>query len=338
MPAALIDTPYSRIRLRSERLIVQSPPLDGHEDSRDGRIVEMPIAELERLMLTEHVQITSQAMAALLRAKVPVIYLDGHGRTLGVVLSSSPAEGCTRLEQYRRAADAAFNLTIASRLVAAKLANQRRVLQKLDNNRPGRLQDEIVQLEGYLEQARGAVDLSSLRGFEGAATRCYFDAWGRFLPDEFPFQRRSVRPPHNPVNAYISFGSVLVYNELVSLLHRRGLDPAIGLLHSTENGRFALALDLEEPFRPALVEAFALRLFSHRMLGAEHFEAHGQGCYLNPAGRRVFLLHYEKRVQRKFILAGTDLRTTLRREMENQVLILKRALSVPEEFRGFTIP
>lgn len=338
MPAALIDTPYSRIRLRSERLIVQSPPLDGQDDSRDGRIVEIPIAEIERLMLTEHVQITSQAMAGLLRAKVPVIYLDCRGRTLGLVLTSSAAEGFTRLQQYRCTTDVAFNISIASRLVAAKIANQRRLLQKLESNRPGRLRNEIVQLENYLEQARIAADLSTLRGFEGAATQCYFEAWGRFLPDEFPFQRRSIRPPHNPVNACISFGSVLVYNELVSLLHRRGLDPGIGILHSTENGRFALALDLEEPFRPALVEAFALRLFSHGMLGVEHFEAHGEGCYLNPAGRRIFLLHYEKRVQRKFILAGTEIRTTLGREMENQVLVLKRALSAPDEFRAFTIP
>ena len=64
----------------------------------------------------------------------------------------------------------------------------------------------------------------------------------QFLPPEFPFERRSSRPPGNPVNACISFGSALVYQEVVAAIHLRGLDPGLGLLHQTENDRWSLAL------------------------------------------------------------------------------------------------
>ncbi len=40
----------------------------------------------------------------------------------------------------------------------------------------------------------------------------------------------------------------------------KGLDPAPGFLHVTENGRWSVALDLMEPFRPVLTEALALDL------------------------------------------------------------------------------
>ena len=46
------------------------------------------------------------------------------------------------------------------------------------------------------------------------------------------------------MNACISFGATLLYQETVAMLHAHGLDPALGTLHSTEDGRWALALDL----------------------------------------------------------------------------------------------
>jgi hypothetical protein len=117
------------------------------------------------------------------------------------------------------------------------------------------VRDALAFIDDLFRTCRRSETLDELRGYEGAATARYFSAWARFLPGEFPFERRSTRPPLNPVNACISFGSTLLYNEFAALCHARGLDPALGLLHATEDGRWSLPLDLLEPFRPALVEA-----------------------------------------------------------------------------------
>lgn len=64
--------------------------------------------------------------------------------------------------------------------------------------------------------AARADKLDSLRGHEGISSARFFSAWGALLPSSFPFERRSSRPPLNPVNAVLSFSATMVYHEIYS--------------------------------------------------------------------------------------------------------------------------
>jgi len=55
------------------------------------------------------------------------------------------------------------------------------------------------------------------------------------------FSTRTRRPPKDPVNAVLSFGYVVVGNELQSLLDGAGFDPYLGFYHAVEYGRPSLA-------------------------------------------------------------------------------------------------
>jgi CRISPR-associated protein Cas1 len=190
-------------------------------------------------------------------------------------------------------------------------------------------------MDSLLASLKQSGTIDELRGYEGAATARYFQQWAGFLPADFPFERRSTRPPLNPVNACVSFGATLVYSEAVSFIHAHGLDPALGLLHATEDGRWSLALDLIEPFRPVLVEALALDLFSHQVLNPGHFEPKNGGVYLNEEGRKKFFLQYERRMERQFMSECAGHRTTLRQQLENQAVMFKAALEDAARFEPF---
>lgn len=332
MPSAFIQTAYCRVKLHSERLWVLAPTEHGQPDQL---LQEIPLAELHQLTLTEDVQITSQAVGALLRRGTPLLYLDGRGQLLGQTLPVSTAHAAIRLEQYRDTLDPAFALAVARPLIAAKIYNQRRVLQRAEGNRPRDLTQELATLEQLTARAEHAGNLDELRGIEGAASALFYPVWAGFLPPGFPFERRSRRPPHNAVNACLSYASVILYAELVAQIHRHGLDPGLGTLHSTEDGRWSLALDLMEPFRPAAVEAATLRVFSLAMLAATDFEPHDDGIYLSPAGRRQFTLQYQRRLDREFLSEHTGQRTTLRRQFEAVVIGYRQALEDPAGFRPF---
>ena len=128
------------------------------------------------------------------------------------------------------------------------------------------------------------------------------------------------------VNACLSYTSALLYHDVVAALHLRGLDPGLGLLHATENGRWALALDLMEPFRPVLCDALTVRLLTHRILRAKHFHPQEGGIYLNPDGRRTLIEHYEQRLDRSFLSEHAGHRTTLRQAIVDQVVGFKSSL------------
>lgn len=362
MPTAAINQHGCRVSLKSERLEVF-----GRNDTtqRNEVLRDIPLRDLDRLVVAESVQITSQALAALLRAGIPVSVLGWSGQFLGGFLPAQNDHGLARLRQYQRTLAPAFGLQMAGRIVTAKLYNQRRVLQRLVASRPtaGQAprpvgpsdipaagihypepapqsasqnpQAAIEWLDAVFVSLSRSQTLDELRGYEGASTARYFQTWASFLPEQFPFERRSTRPPLNPVNACISFGATLLYSEAVAFIHSHGLDPALGILHATEDGRWSLALDLIEPFRPVLVEALALDLFSHQILNRGHFEPKNGGVYLNEDGRKKFFLQYERRMERQFLSEAVGHRTTLRQQVEQQAMMYKAALVEDAKFEPF---
>jgi CRISP-associated protein Cas1 len=356
MPTACLNQSNIRVQLSSERLMVYQ--LDP-ETGRDELLRELPLRDLDRIITGENVHFTAPAMAEILRRGIPIQFFSWAGKFLGNFLPAQNQHGLARLRQYQQTLDGNFALQMSGRIIAAKLYNQRRVLQRLGANRTSEtpevnespdgsepeinppatafdgLKATLDWLDALFASLRNSKTIDELRGYEGAATARYFNAWSGFLPEAFPFERRSTRPPLNPVNACISFGSTLVYNEMVAYVHARGLDPALGMLHTTENGRWSLALDLIEPFRPVLVEALALDLFSHQMLGQAHFEDRNQGVYLNEQGRRKFLLQYERRMERQFMSECAGHRTTLRQQLEQQAVMFKAALEDAQKFEPF---
>jgi len=348
MPTACILHAHARIGLVSERLEIRGRRDDPDAGPGEDVLREIPLRDLDRLILAESVHVTAPALAALLRAGIPVNLLAWNGQFLGGFLPATNAHGRARLRQYQRTLDPAFALQMAGRIVTAKLYNQRRVLQRLHasrqadaapqpeiGNRKSEIENTLQWLDALFPTLSRSQSLDELRGYEGAATARYFQAWATFLPEEFPFEQRSTRPPLNPVNACISFGATLLYHETVAFIHAHGLDPALGLLHATEDGRWSLALDLLEPFRPVLIEALALDCFSHQILNARCFEPKNGGIYLNDDGRRKFILQYERRLERQFMSESAGHRTTLRQQLEHQTVMFKSALELPEKFEPF---
>lgn len=347
MPTACFTQPQSRVSLVRERLEVRGQPVNG--SGTEEVLREIPLRDLDRVIAVESVQFTSQAMAALLREGIPVSLLGWNGQFLGGFLPAINHHGLARLRQYERTREPAFALAMAGRIITAKLYNQRRVLQRLLAGRERRtettsgdswgdsIRADLIWLDQLFGHVARSTSIDELRGHEGASSARYFQAWAAFLPEAFPFERRTRRPPLNPVNACISFGATLLYQESVAFLHAHGLDPALGLLHATEDGRWSLALDLIEPFRPTLVEALALDLFTHQILGHDHFEPNQGGIYLNDEGRKRFFLQYERRMERQFMSEAVGHRTTLRQQLEQQAVDLKAALEDPARFEPFLI-
>ncbi len=334
MAPVLIETRGVLVRLESHHLVLLSPK---GEDGGRSRLRTVPLAEVEHLILVEGVQITTEALCELSRAGLSIQLVDRWHKPVGSVASAGHKGVSLRLKQYRKTDEPGFALGVARQLIGAKIANQKRLLQKLQSNRPTIPAAEVAMFSDYERAATRADQISSLLGVEGASTALYFSVWARFLPAEFPFERRSTRPPHNAVNACLSFISTLVYAEICSQLHQARLDASIGLMHVPDDSRNSLALDFMEPFRPAFVEALTLRLFAHRMLGGGDFEPVPGGIYLGKQGRRTVLEQFTRRKSRSFWSEQWKERTTLTGAITRQIASFRSALDSPEALTPFRL-
>jgi CRISPR-associated protein Cas1 len=169
--------------------------------------------------------------------------------------------------------------------------------------------------------------LGTLQGLEGAGSRAYFGVLGRLLVGEWTFEGRQRRPPRDPVNALLSFGYVLLTNQVSSAVSIVGLDPYVGYLHSSQFGKPALALDVMEPFRPLVVDSTVLTVLNNRMLSEGDFREELGAWRLNEEGRRTFLTKFEERLETTIRHPTFGYRATYRRCLELEVRLVAKWLS-----------
>jgi len=331
MPVVYLTTPGTHASLISERLHIEYPDSQPALAARD-----IPLHDVDHIVLDTRTSITPAVMGECLQRAIPIVIVGGHHQVIGVCQAPS-LHGSIRLAHYQIMTDAGFGLAIASTLIEAKIANSRRMLQRLAANRQiAAPAAALATMENAATTALSATSLDAIRGCEGTAASRYFDALAAFFPTDAPFERRSRRPPHNAANALLSFGYTLLTAEISTGLHASGLDPALGFLHEPDDGRPSLALDLIEPLRAPIADALALDLLNHLTVRPEeHFEPKDGGIYLNRDGRRRFYVGYERRMERPFTSEQSGERTTLRREIQRQIHSMKRAIREREPFEPF---
>lgn len=260
---------------------------------KKGKPIRLPATMIGELVISSGVEVTRTALGRLGSLGIPAVFLDSQGRIQCRLCPAWKNDPAPRGGQWRVAADPALALAIARELVQAKMANQAAVLsQWLSNHRDPAVAAARDALKESLAACAKATDLDSLRGHEGRAAAVYFPAWGRTLRADWAvFSQRTRQPPRDPVNAMLSYTYAVLVNRMHSLLEAAGLDPYVGTLHPACPRRPSLALDLVEPFRPAVGDRFARRLINLGQIQPEHFEPPNPisgATYLNASGRALF--------------------------------------------------
>jgi len=265
------------------------------KDGQETR--KIPLAGLESLAVLGGVQISTQAMHALADRSVPVAFMSSAGRLVAML---DPVDSISA--EIRRAQVRVFDqpprcLELARALVAAKIVNQRILLQRNHSAIPDMVMED---LQAEADRARRGAGLDALRGHEGQAAAIYFDYFaGMFktpISSEFDVNGRQRRPPPDPINAVLSFAYTMLTHECVSALRLARLEPSVGAFHTSRPGRPALALDLMEPFRPLIADSVAISSFNRGELTDGHFLRTSAGCALTDSGRRAFFGAWGRRM------------------------------------------
>jgi hypothetical protein len=147
---------------------------------------------------------------------------------------------------------------------------------------------------GCLDQLGGAESMTDIRRIEAAAA---VDYWQRLASTELPFDRVSASriPEHwrtlgqrgsglgagarlatNPGNAIFNYCYALAEAESRLALSAMGLDPGLGVLHTDQQARASMALDLMEAIRPE-VDAWVLGFLKTATLRSSDFHETRQG-------------------------------------------------------------
>src|SRR5690606_24209561 len=130
-------------------------------------------------------------------------------------------------------------------------ANTRHLLQRRSSDvEDGSVGEAVEAIQLLLRKLPRAETVDEVRGYEGHGAALLFGLYGRLIrAPGFTFTTRVRRPPTDAVNAMLSFGFTLLFQNVRAMLHLQRLNPYLGHLHVGHDYRPALGSDLMEEFR-----------------------------------------------------------------------------------------
>lgn len=292
-------------------------------------IEEIPILDLKRIMIFGNNQLSTELMRYLAGKGIEVAFLSSQGRFKFRLVPETSKNIYLRMAQHDRYRDQDFRIRFSKAIVETKLKNQRSLLVRYQRNQPEvKLQPHISALRNYVQLVAQKCTVDEIMGIEGIGSKVYFEGYAKLLLGGFEFTKREYFPAPDPVNALLSFGYMLVFNELNSLLEACGFDVFLGLLHSTRYGRASLATDMIEELRTPVVDRLVLYLINKGAIKTSQFASpeDKKGVRMNDQSRKTYLANYEKFMTACFEDPNSKKRRNYRGIIKEKVMGLERAI------------
>ncbi|MCD3245460.1 CRISPR-associated endonuclease Cas1 [Clostridium botulinum C] len=303
-------------------------------------LTDIPIFKIKQVVIFGEVTVTASTIRKLAENKITLCYLTKWGKFIARMEGDISKNVIVRLKQYENHIDGdEGSLRFAKSFISGKIKNSRTVLMK-SNRRDDKSKgfkeaiDELKRLEKKLQNED---NLDSVRGIEGRAASVYFSVFSEMIKGNFKFDKRSKRPPKDPINAMLSFGYVLLSNEMHSAISNIGLDPHIGFLHRPRYGRTSLALDLMEEFRALFVDRLVISIVNNNIIKEDDFEEVLGEIRMSKKAIRKFLEAYELKKYDEIYHPIFGYKTTYQQCFHLQARLLSKALMKEIEYIPFLI-
>jgi CRISPR-associated protein Cas1 len=264
---------------------------------KDGKQVVDP-KTIKSILISKGAKISSDAALLAIANEIDVLFIDATGKPGGRLWSIKYGS----ISEIRRAQLEFLYSPKAVRwvkgLLKTKIDNQIGLLLSLDaeseiqtNTREKnltRLRDYLVKIENI--DAPFVSDIApTLRGWEGAASKAYFETINQFLPKEYQFSGRSQHPAYDIFNCLLNYAYGMLYGKIEGALIKAGIDPYAGVFHRDDFNRPALVYDVIELYR-IWADYVVITLCCQRVIDSDCYSIKEDGSYwLENMGKRILI-------------------------------------------------
>ena len=255
--------------------------------------------DIRSITISKGARISSDAVLLAIAHEIDVLFVDGVGNPQGRVWSVKYGSVSDIRRKQVEFMYSGLALGWVRDLLVEKMNNQTAMLLSLrtagDEVFARKVAAAINSIEDYKNKVRRAEaetlsDLApSLRGWEGAASRKYFQSVSEGLPEGWRFKERTQHPATDPFNAMLNYGYGILYGKIEGALIKAGIDPYMGVFHRDDYNRPALVFDVIEKYR-VWVDYVAIHLARQDALGEECFRTEPNGAFLlDGLGKRILI-------------------------------------------------
>lgn len=270
--------------------------------------------QVRSISISKGARISSDAVLLAIEHNIDLLFVDGKGMPQGRVWSVQYGSISTIRKNQLEFIFSKEAVEWVKDLLSYKMETQIALLLSLDTDNQAsqrRIQTAINALEDHktkLQRAEGDIisDVApSLRGWEGAASRRYFQAIASLLPEEYAFQTRSKHPATDRFNALLNYGYGMLYGKIEGALIKAGIDPYVGVFHRDDYNRPVLVYDVIERYR-AWVDYIVIRLCLQDAFPESCFLEKNGGLWLEGLGKRILIQSVNDYLDEVIPLGGTE--------------------------------
>ncbi|MCR5825524.1 MAG: CRISPR-associated endonuclease Cas1 [Oscillospiraceae bacterium] len=299
---------------------------------------DIPIMNTDTINVFSSAAFDSGFLAAAAKRGIVVNVFSKYGHLEGRFLPNAPIRNpLTTARQLKAYANPAERLELAKTFLLASSHNAKlniRYYRKhIECPNFNAVLEKTMALE---EEVRTCRRYEQLLLLEARIRALYYELYDVFITNEaFVFSSRTRRPPKNQINAMLSFGNVVLYSHIATVINKTALDVRVGFLHATSSRMESLNLDIAEIFKPLIVDRTVLTLVNRKQMRADtHFERQENGaCYLSAEGKRLFLEALQEKMNTRVTVGKATFSYT--EIIQEEVHKLVRYFRTGEKYRPF---
>ncbi len=253
---------------------------------------------LKSIVIGKGAMITSDAALLAIDHEIEVLFVDQAGNPKGRVWSHKYGSVSTIRKGQLEFTFSKAAVEWIKKVIIQKMENQQALLLSLKTSTPAQeeqVKTAIRRIEDYRDKTNrleGEIvpDIASgLRGWEGAASRIYFDIINLFLPDEYKMTGRKQHPAEDITNCLLNYAYGILYGKIEGALIKAGIDPYVGVFHRDDYNRPVLVFDVIERYR-VWADYVVLQLVIQRAINEDCFSKREDGSYwLEALGKRILI-------------------------------------------------
>lgn len=286
----VINTYGAYLRKRENCFLVRTDELEQ----------EISVKKVSSILISTAALVSTDALKMALENNIDVVFLDDFGEPYGRLWHSKLGSTTLIRRKQLEASCGTDGLDLVKEWVDLKLHNQVNFLKKLVDKRPDNdllnnatgkiyeMRNKILALAGCTDEVR-----NSLMGYEGNASKTYFEALNSVMPEKYKFEGRSRNPAKDEFNALLNYAYGVLYSKVEKACLIAGLDPYLGFLHADNYNKKSLVFDLIEMYRD-IADKTVVYLFTGKQVRDTFFDKHPSGFTLNKEGKAALITALNK--------------------------------------------
>lgn len=296
----------------------------------------IPVNGIESVHIFGEVNINKRLLEFLCKQQIVLHFYNYYDYYIG---SFYPREhlnsGFVILQQCKAYLEDESRILLARSFIQGAARNILQVL-KYYQRRKENLSEEIAQIEELMPKLEEQDSVERVMAIEGNIRQIYYGCFNSILEDDdYLFEARTKRPPKDRINSLISFGNSMLYTTVLSQIYQTQLDPRIGYLHSTNDRRFSLNLDLAEIFKPIIVDRTIFSLINKKILTKKDFQKELEGIILKDEGRMKFIKEFNDKLDTTIQHPGLNLRVSYKKLIRMEAYKLQKHITEGELYEPF---